>query len=150
MPFKQTTELILKTTLVDAILAALSAQPGAALLSVPTARLFTNDFVPDADSVPADFTEATFDGYAADALGTLLGPVTLTNGSRALHAEVDFIAGAAAAAPGEVIHGVYVTNAAGTTLYGSSRFDDPVPIVVPGDFLSLDIVIPEPPARTAA
>lgn len=149
MSFLVQGSIVVKQALLDALLAALSARPAAALLDVPTAHLFVNDFNPAAGTVVADFTEATFNGYAADPLGTLLGPVTLSDGKRAMHVEVDFTAGGAIVAPGEVAYGVYVTDTAGTVLYWSGRFANPVPFANPGDFLSLDLVFPEPAFRDA-
>lgn len=149
MGFERTHTVVLTSALVDALLAALSARPAAALLDTPTAHLFVNDIVPGPTTTLGAFTEATFDDYAADALGALLGPVSLGEGRRAVHAEVDFVAGSAIASPGEIAYGVYITDGAGTLLYGAGRFEDPVPFANPGDFLSLDVILPEPAIRDA-
>lgn len=150
MPFVRTSQIRLTKALTDALLAALSARPAAALFDTPTAHLFVNDVDVTAETVIGDFDEAAFDGYAADAVGALAGPITLADGQRAMHAEVDFIAATGIVGPGEVVYGVYVTDGAGTTLYAAERLSIPVPIANPGDFLSYDLVIPEPPVRTPA
>lgn len=149
MSFVVQSSIVVKQALLDALLAALSARPAAALLDTPTAHLFVNDINPDAGTVVGDFTEAAFSGYAADALGALIGPVTFADGTRGMHVETDFAADGSIVGPGEVAYGVYVTDTGGTVLYWSGRFNDPQPFANPGDFLSLDLVFPESAFRSA-
>jgi len=128
-------------TLANALLAALSARPAAALLVTPFVHLYTAGPSPiGPDNLPADFTEATFVGYAAIALPLpLLGPINPSANQVAVHEEVNFLGGAVVL-PGEVILGYWVSDQAGGagSLYMVEAFETPVPIVSPGDFVSLD------------
>jgi hypothetical protein len=129
--------------LANALVGTLSAVPGAALLVTPFVKLFTAASAnPSPNSVPTDFTEATFAGYAGLALTLpLVGPINLLPQTVGSHNEVDFIAGAVVA-PGETILGYYVVdnNAAPTKVYLSELFQSPIPIVNPGDSISLDVI----------
>jgi hypothetical protein len=122
---------------------ALSARPAAALLVTPFVKLFTSTSAnPSPLSVPGDFTEATFVGYAGQAMTLpLLGPANLIPNTIGGHREVDFLAGAVVA-PGENILGYYVVddNAAPTRVYLSELFQAPIPIINPGDTISLDVI----------
>ena len=130
--YVQTQELTLAQALVDALLAALSTRPAAALLTTPTVHLYTAVTSPiSPTSAVADFTEATFPGYAAVVMGSLLGPVNLPNGDgRGLHVECDYLAGAVVY-PGETIIGYWIDDGA-TTFYGGETFQTPVNIVKSG------------------
>jgi hypothetical protein len=140
VPYVQSENPTLSRTLIAALLGTLQTDPAAPLLSTPKVKLFTAGPSPiTPESVPADFTEATFAGYAEVALGTLLGPVNFSNGGGiGLHVEANFLGGAVVA-PGEVILGYYVTDDA-DALYLAERFDTPIPIAVPGDFIALDVI----------
>lgn len=125
------------------IIDALSVNPAAALLITPHVKLFTavvNN--PSPQSVLADFTEATFVGYATKVLTLpLVGPSNMAPNILGAHREVDWLAGAVVA-PGELILGYYVTDAlgAGTRVYMSELFQAPIPIINPGDEISLDVI----------
>jgi hypothetical protein len=125
------------------LVSALSARPAGALLVTPFVKLFTAILnAPSPASVPGDFTEATFVGYAGLALTLpLIGPVNLIQYTVGGHNEVDFIAGAVVA-PGQNILGYYVVddNAAPTRVYLSELFLNPIPIVNLGDTISLDVI----------
>jgi hypothetical protein len=142
MPFIQSQVQTIGRPLADAMLAALSARPASALLTTPTVHLFTagpSTITPL--NLPADFTEATFAGYAAATLTLpLLGPINLPNGDGfGVHNEVDFLGGAVVS-PGETILGYWIDDGATAVLYYAELFAVPVPIVNPGDFISLDVV----------
>lgn len=132
---------VYQQTVTDAFLAGLDTVPIAALMLTPTVRLYTNAHIPNprADT-PADFTQATFAGYAGSAL-VLDDPVNNGTSGRCRHAEANFVLGSPAAG-GEVIQGCYITNAASTVLYGQAPFTNPVSLAITGDELSLDIVLP--------
>lgn len=89
----------------------------------PTMHLFQNDFAPNVAMVLADLTEATFSGYAA-AAGLAWGAPFINADGRA---ETDLPSqqfqhdGGAVA---NLVYGYYLTNAAGTVLYGAERFAD--------------------------
>jgi len=143
MPFVTSHNILISRPIAAALLAALSARPAAALLITPFVHLFIagpNPIVPT--TLPADFTEATFVGYAPIALPLpLLGPVNLGLTDLGVHEEVDYLAGAVVP-PGEDILGYYIDEAAvgGLTLYMAETFDVPIPISIAGDFISLDSI----------
>lgn len=145
MPQVQSKAPVYARALTDALLDALSARPAAALLVTPFVHLFTNGpptILPT--SVPGDFTEATFVGYAAVALTLpLLGSIQIDPDDLAQHNEVDFIGGAVVP-PGEVILGYWIDEAAaaGTVLYMAEIFQAPIPIAVLGNYISLDVAFP--------
>jgi len=145
MPQVQTKNPVMARTLVEQLLDALSARPAAALLVTPFVHLFTAGPNPvSPDSLPADFTEATFVGYAAVALPLpLLGSIQIDPDNMAQHNEVDFLAGAVVA-PGETILGYWIDEAAaaGVVLYMGEYFETPIPIANPGDYVSLDVAFP--------
>lgn len=142
MSWLQTTNPIFGRPLVDALLGALSVVPGAALLATPHVHLFTAGPTPiTSASLPADFTEATFVGYAAQALNLpLVGPINADDDHRGVHNEENFLGGAIVA-PGETVLGYWIDNAAaaGTIMYMAETFETPVQFANPGDFLSLDV-----------
>jgi hypothetical protein len=145
MPQIQSQNPVLARDVVDNLLAALSARPAAAELVTPFVHLFTagpNPITPT--SVPGDFTEATFDGYAPVALELpLLGPINADANDRGVHNEADFVGGTVVT-PGENILGYWIDDNATTPtkLYAAEQFADPVPIVNDGDYISLDVVFP--------
>lgn len=142
MPFVQSQTPIMAQDLADAILDALSARPAAAILSTPTVHLYTEVDPPISPlSTPTDFTEATFAGYADAALPALVGPINTLTSTRAVHGQVDFTGGAVVA-PGQNIAGYYVTDGGGTNFYYGEAFPAPIPIVNPGDTISLDVILP--------
>lgn len=139
--------LVLAKLGLQALLAALSTRPAAALWVTPNVHLFTNAIQPNSRTALTDFTEATFAGYATVALPALAGPVHVSPDAEALLGEVNFIGGAVVA-PGENIRGYYITDTTNAILYASEAFDEPVSIAAAEDFLSLLIQIPEPGLRT--
>jgi hypothetical protein len=126
-----------------ALLTALSARPAAALLTTPTVHLFTAGPSPvHPSSVVADFTEATFTGYAAVVLGAWSGVVNLPNADgQGIHQDATFTAGAIVG-PGQMILGYWMDDGAGN-FQGGETFPAPFPINVLGDFLSVDVFIPQ-------
>lgn len=91
-------------------------------------RLYANDYAPNRQSVLANFTAASFDGYA---------PITLARAGWSAPATVGGIAqsthGAApaqwiAASGSQTCYGYYVTDAAGAVVYWAERF--PAPLTV--------------------
>jgi hypothetical protein len=142
MPDWQTRNPVLGRPMVDNIVGGFSAIPGAAFLVTPFVHLFTAGPTPiTPESLPADFTEATFAGYAAQALNLpLVGPVQYDADDRAgINAE-NFVAGAVVS-PGETILGYYIDEAAagGVVLYMAEYFAVPIPIVALGDFIHIDV-----------
>lgn len=142
MPFVVSKNIVWSRSVVQAMLSVLDAIPVAVAMPTPFVHLFTVGPAPiTPDSVPADFTEAAFAGYAAIALPTpFLGPINVEPDLQGVHEEVDFIAGAVVP-PGEMIAGYYVTSqaAAGGNFYLGETFVAPIPIAAVGDFISLDV-----------
>lgn len=144
MAFYQSVRPVWTRALADALLAALSARPAAALFAATVhVHLFVNNISPNKDTAIGDFVEATFVGYAVPSLGVLVGPVSLTNAAEALMQDVNFI-GASIVPPGETTYGYYLTDNTDAVLYLSESFTQPVPFSGVGDFLDLKIVIPQP------
>lgn len=121
------------------MLAALSAIPGAALFVTPKVLLYTAGpaITPDAD--PSAFTEATFTGYAKQAV-TLAGPVLISPGVVGMVAQVRFICTAVTAGTSVCI-GMLVTNGT-TAFYSGEPFGSNFNIGAPGDFLDIDLILP--------
>lgn len=141
MAFRTSENPVFGEGLVDAWLAALSAAPGAALLTTPKIKLWTDGpAVPTPETVPGDLTEATFVGYAEIAQPALVGPINLpSTEGRGETANVTFTAGAGIVSPGQVVLGYWIDNDAGT-LYMCERFVTSVEFVNEGDFLTLSIL----------
>jgi hypothetical protein len=124
---------------------AFSAVPGAALLITPFVHLWSagpGNITPD--TLPADFTEATYSGYAPIALPLpLIGGVNADGTTLGWLKSILFVAGAVVA-PGETIAGYWIDEAAvgGTDLYMAERFVTPIPIVTVGDFIDVDVIMP--------
>jgi len=135
--------LVISQAISEALLDALSARPAAALLVTPFIHLWTAGpatILPSA--VPADFTECTFAGYAAQALALpLVGPINVDGETLGVTGPGNFIAGAVVP-PGEMVAGYWIDEAAaaGVNLYFAERFVSPIPIAVAGDFVSLDFI----------
>lgn len=126
----------------DILEAIASAAPLNEILDGAELRLYTNAFLPNADMVPADFTDATFVGYAL--ITPLVWSVPGNTGTgRLVHVEGNFVAGAIAPG-GETVMGYVVTTAAKAAVLFAEQFADPVNIVSNGDFLSLDVVLELP------
>lgn len=143
MSFRRTQNLGITQELQDAILEALFARPAAELLLVPRLHLIADpDLVLSKDTDPADVVAAapTFTGYASQLVvpGDLVGPINLGADRRALHVEHDFVS--TAVPTPEAIYGYAVTNTGNTLLYAWEALAEPVPIIDPGDALSLDLV----------
>jgi hypothetical protein len=90
-------------------------------------HLYANDFSPSPSSVLANFTEATFDGYAALASALLMGPSRNLDGSFEVSGNANW-AMTGSTTP-NTIYGAYITDFTGTQLLFANRFDQPVPMV---------------------
>ncbi len=141
--FVQSNNIVFGRPLVEALLSALDTVPGAALLVTPFIHLWTAGPATITPlSLPADFTEALFVGYAAQAWNLpLAGPINIDGETLGVHNEENFLAGAVVP-PGEMIAGYWIDEAAvaGTVLYMAERFAAPIPIAVAGDYISLDAI----------
>lgn len=106
--------------------------------------LFINNISPDLDSTLDDFTLATFNGSApkdmfVDGNATVYSdPLTgeyVIEAQQAL-AGLNFVCTAAPGAP-ETVYGYIITNAAGDTLLGGEKFDDPILISEAGQGINI-------------
>jgi len=142
--FKESIAPVWMRGLLANLLAALPFRPAAGLAVDFECHLYTAGPSPITPlAVPADFTEATFGGYAA--VGTLNTgtPFNSPSGDGLLGVSgAQFFADSTIVPPGEVILGYYITNTAGTVVLWAEEFDTPVPIVNDGDFIDLAIALP--------
>src|SRR3954467_2606859 len=129
----------------NALIGTIKTRPAAALMVTPILHLFTSvSPAISLDSVPADFTEATFGGYANVPGVSFIPPgVTLPSGQGlgTWSTGYIFIADTTLVPPGETVLGYYLDDGV-TTLYMAEMFDTPVPFAANGDFLSLDLYFP--------
>src|SRR5882672_5631393 len=97
----------------------------AGLLNGAKVRLFQNDYIPNVGSAIADFTAATYDGYATSAAITWGTPFTdPVNGPVVLGDLKNFISTGPFTTP-NTIYGYYVVDGAGTALLYGKRFATP-------------------------
>lgn len=135
---------VISRAALDALLEDLAGTVGLAdVLDGAILRLFTNAFTPNPDQIPADFTEATFGGYASVTPLTFSDPGNVADEGLVTITQSVFTAAAPVGA-GETIEGYYLENAGGTAVLLAERFVTPVPIAVDGDFLELDIYLQLP------
>lgn len=120
--------------------ALVTAAPIAAILNGAVLRLYTNDFTPAPTSVPGDFTEATFVGYAGVTPLVWTAPVNNDSTGMLSMVQGNFVGGAIVA-PGEIVRGYWIENAGATQWFMAERFENPVTFDVVGAFLSLDAVL---------
>ena len=139
MPFLKSQLITIGESLVAQLLACLNTRPSAGLLVNPKVHLWTaisGQLTPQ--STVAQFTEASFPGYAAVNQPALLGPILLVGGEGyGMHVEADFLC-STTSPPGQVILGYWVDG--GFVLYAVERFAQPVTVANLGDFISLDII----------
>jgi hypothetical protein len=146
MSFKTSKNPLLYPVLINKILGALSVLPTAALL-VPCKLGIFNANVPVTPSTPLSaLTPPTWPGAAAVTVSALTGPVSLDANNLGVTAEAIFTC-ATPPVGGDLIYGYFITDSAGTGLLIAERFDAPVAIALPEDFVSVQFVLPEPFSR---
>ena len=97
-----------------------------------TIRLFTSNTTPAESDVASTYTEATGNGYNAQALTASLWSVTQGNPSNAAYPQVTFgFTGALG-----LVYGYFVTNAAGTLMW-AERFAVAIPVQNNGDQIAI-------------
>jgi hypothetical protein len=106
-------------------LSALMAAVKAYLVTAPgyTVKLFQNNMNPNPQSVLADFTEATFDGYTAITLTALVGPDRDVTGGFRLYNQLGWQQSGSVTP--NVIYGFYVVDHT-AALIAAYRFAAPV------------------------
>jgi hypothetical protein len=131
-------------SLLSDLLGCLDVRPAAALLVTPALRLFTdNNIGSPRDDSPAFHTEATYTGYAEQAvvLGT---PVNLTVDGKGRVVTVTF-ACTANLVGAITVHGWMLTDGHGgaaTRVYAEGRFPAPVTVQYIGDSVVLTVTLP--------
>lgn len=103
-------------------------------------ELFTDDVLPTSMSVLADFTLATYDGYAAEAV-TWLAPSVSDDGKVEIVGTVGEFRPTGATTPNDIF-GFLITDGGGNLLYGGRFPDAPLPMNT-----TLDQIIVTPRAR---
>lgn len=96
--------------------------------------LYRNDYIPTSASVLADFTEASFPGYAPQSISTP-NPSFLNGGGQAEN-DADLLTFNQSAGPAQVIYGYFIYDAA-LVVIAAQRFPAPVNMTGPG--ASLDV-----------
>jgi hypothetical protein len=105
---------------VSALKTLITTAPGS------TVHLFQNNVVPTPANVVADFTEATFDGYAAKSVTVMFGPARYADGSFQVFAFEQWqMTGSTTP---NTVYGAYILDPAGNLLL-AARFTAPVPMV---------------------
>jgi len=149
MSFKTSSNPVVMAPLVKSLLNALGTLPTAALLTPCKLELFNSNVQISKSTPLAALTPPVWTGYAPIAVASLTGPLNLDGNNDGMTAEGVFTCTAAPAAS-DLIYGYMVVDNAGAVLLIAERFDAPVPIVAAGDFVSVQLVIPEPFARSWA
>jgi len=140
--FRQTENLTWhRDAITDMLNAIATAAPIAELLDGCEVHIYTNAFTPNADMVPADFTEATFTGSAE--IAPTFAAIGNTDTGREISAQCVWTA-TAYPSGGETIEGYYIMNAGETEVLCAERFADPVAMAIVGDQLTLEFQIELP------
>src|SRR5258708_629207 len=143
--YYRTRQWTYKTAILDGMLAALGTRPAAALLTTPSIVLYTVGPVPTPAMDLANYTMATFRGYAADLI-TLTGPVILGGNDMGMIGTVNFAVTAGSPLT-DTLLGYLLTDGV-TALYGGEAFPAPITVSGVGSFLQIDVVIPLPQVFT--
>lgn len=98
-------------------------------------RLFTNNITPNQASVIGDFTEATFNGSAAQT-PTLGAATTVSHKATVVDSATRTFTKTAGGAS-ETVYGYYLTDASATICYWAERFPAPISIASTGDAISI-------------
>lgn len=129
--------------LIDALLAALSTVPGAALLATPKVLLWTDGPTITPDWDPADYTEATFSGYAAATVTLSVASVNIGGTDQARVATVTFVA-ATGGPIADTCNGYALVDTTKAIPYMIERFPTGFAFGAIGDFLQIDLIVPLP------
>jgi hypothetical protein len=93
----------------------------------PKLHLFQNNIVPSPASLLADFTEATYDGYAAGSMPLSGGPYRRTDNSFAIASTFSF--NMTGSTTPNNIYGYYLTDFTNAQLIAAARFANAWPMV---------------------
>jgi len=144
--FQQSFQPVFSRIFIDRLIDTMGNAPTDPLIDDGVLRLYTAVTEPiSPQSEVADFTEATFSGYAEVAVDTSLAPNPVnypTEAGRGFDVQGNFIADNAITPPGETILGYYVVEkTGGEVIVCAEEFAEPVPIVNFGDFLDLSVIL---------
>ena len=125
-----------------ALLATLGTAPLAPLISTWTLHLCTSQPNPiTPQSIPSQFTECTFTGYAAVACTFASSTLNLPSGLGVALLQNGLFA--CTAATPETVTSYYIKDAAGNFILGET-LQTPIPILGPGSFADVTVLFPEP------
>ncbi len=96
-------------------------------------RLWQNNIIPGAGTAKADFTEATFTGYASILLSGLVSVAGYDIQNRAVN-EWSACTWTKSGVTGNTIYGYWVENISAVLLW-CERFDSPIPMTSDGSYL---------------
>jgi hypothetical protein len=139
--------------IVDALLAALSARPAAALTVTPKLHLSADPaFAPTPLSVPGDFSahEATFSGYTATGdVVVPTGPVNLTTTTQGLLVVQTYIRTLGSPDVGNTVYGWWLDDGSGFVA-GEVFAGGGISLQTVGGYLVLEAALPLPMQSAAA
>lgn len=141
-----TQNVVIGRTWMRVVLAAMAADPNAALIVTPKIRLSKNPLLsitPQTDIADLEAAEADFTGYTAGGITWTVGvPVNLGPTRVGLQFPVSYVAGTADPFVANTIYGWWADD--GTNLIVGEVFVPPLTygFATQGDFLQLDLVMP--------
>jgi hypothetical protein len=140
--------VIFQQDLLKNMLDALAVTSGGAPLIGEHVRLWQNNFTPTPLAALADFTEATFSGYA--------GVVTLPSSTVEMNVNqmgkvlrISFFAATASPFVANTVYGIYATNAGDTQWLWAARFAASMSVAGPLDAMYLNAIMAWPYINTA-
>lgn len=136
--YRRTLTPVINRAFATAMLNAGGTRPAAALLTTPKIELFSNNITPTPDTPWASFTAIAFTGYAQyawvpEAVGNVGADIGLPGSSH--------FAATATPSPSVTALG-YILSDGAAVVYMAELFAQPVPFVLSGDYLDLDVIIP--------
>lgn len=141
--------IVIPSTTMRLIQAGLAAaepeDPAAGLFNGALIKLFQNDITPTKATALADLHVATFTGYANSSAVVWGAPLTDENGVTTVTGGSKQFTASDGVVP-NTIYGWYATNAGGSVLLFSCRYDEPIEINSAADGV---VVLPEFNLRAA-
>lgn len=148
--YKRSLEVVFGNAFLQSVLNAYGAAPGAALAPLPSIGLWQDPtFNPSPSNVLADFAavEANFTGYIRQT-PVFSGVVNIASGVQGLVASVTFEADPGSPFVPNSIYGYFWTSTPGIVMFERFQNGEPAPIGIPGDFLTLELIVPAPPRQS--
>ena len=104
--------------------------------SVWRLRLFQNNYIPVNGTLVANFTEATFSGYAAQTVPNFGSPSTVSNKAKIVAASA-CVFSHNGGGTSNTVYGYYFTDSTGVSLILAERFAAPIVMASSGDTISI-------------